>query len=67
LSDWNYNRIKLTESQLEEFPHYDDNGWVLEHRYIWWKHNNRKIPEDKDIHHINGDPSDNRIENLELV
>ena len=34
-----------------------------EHRYIWEKHNG-KIPKGWIIHHLNGNRSDNRIENL---
>ncbi|MEK6881917.1 MAG: HNH endonuclease signature motif containing protein [Nanoarchaeota archaeon] len=39
---------------------------MLEHRYIWEKHNG-KIPEGFDIHHKNHIKNDNRIENLELI
>lgn len=37
----------------------------LMHRYVWEYHNG-EIPPDHDIHHINHDITDNRIENLEL-
>ncbi len=38
---------------------------MLMHRYVWEKYNG-KIPPKHDIHHINHNKSDNRIENLEL-
>lgn len=39
---------------------------VRGHRFIWECFFG-KIPEDKMINHINGDKTDNRLENLELV
>lgn len=38
-------------------------GFKKEHHIIWEQHNG-KIPEGAIIHHINGNPLDNRIENL---
>ena len=37
------------------------------HRFIWQSINQKIIPEDYQIHHINNDKRDNCIENLELV
>jgi hypothetical protein len=38
----------------------------LMHRYVWEKEKG-KIPIDWDIHHLNNDKSDNRIDNLECL
>lgn len=40
-------------------------GLVLVHRMVWYD-NNGEIPKGMHIHHINGNKTDNRIENLEL-
>ncbi len=40
---------------------------VYEHRYIMEQHLNRILSTTEHVHHINGDSSDNRIENLQLM
>ena len=40
---------------------------VRQHRYIMEQHLGRTIPSDMDVHHINGNKQDNRIENLMVL
>lgn len=40
---------------------------VLLHRWLMEQHLGRELRPDEHVHHVNHDPYDNRIENLELV
>jgi len=40
---------------------------ILAHRYIYQEYINRPLLRGELIHHINGDKSDNRIENLQIM
>jgi ribosomal protein L37AE/L43A len=44
-----------------------DGKQVREHRYVMEQFLGRKLLTNEHIHHINGDPTDNRIENLQVL
>jgi HNH endonuclease. len=44
-----------------------DGKEVRVHRYLMEQHLGRKLSRDEHVHHINGDPLDNRIENLMVL
>ena len=45
----------------------DGGNWVYEHRFVMEKHLGRKLSHNEQVHHINEDTLDNRVENLMVV
>ena len=51
----------------QNHPFADRGGYVLEHRLIMEQFLGRTLSPDEYVHHINGNKTDNRIENLQLT
>lgn len=56
-SGWNHNGYVRLVIDGKEIP---------EHRYVMQKHLSRELLPSENVHHKNGNRSDNRIENLEI-
>lgn len=54
-----YQRIKIGEGKGAL-------DWIKYHKYVMENHLGRKLESFENVHHINGNKADNRIENLEL-
>lgn len=52
--------------QQPHHPFADNNGYVVEHRLVMEKQLGRFLTKEEIVHHINGNPADNRLENLKL-
>lgn len=50
-----------------DHPMADAKGYAYEHRLVMAEHLGRNLASDELVHHVNEDPMDNRIENLELM
>lgn len=57
-----YVRVKVKDG-LQDKP---GDNWAFEHRHVW-EQEHGEIPEGYDVVHLNGDITDNRIENLALL
>lgn len=67
-SNWNggtkTTRHGYRQILCPDHPRSDSNGYVMEHILIWEKETGVPVPVNCCIHHLNGNKSDNRIQNL---
>jgi hypothetical protein len=68
---WKGGKSKTSEGYVivraPEHPMAQPNGYVKEHRLVMAAHLGRDLLPEEVVHHINGDKTDNRLENLELT
>lgn len=64
--DYVYVWIDANDPMVVMAPGSDEYQYVAEHRLVMARSVGRPLTSDESVHHINGDPTDNRIENLQL-
>jgi hypothetical protein len=69
--NWKGGRVSTSAGYIavkdgEYIDMHDSAGYTLEHRLVMARSLGRPLAPSETVHHINGDRTDNRIENLQL-
>jgi len=62
----NHHGYRMIYSPNQDLKHVTARGMILEHLHVMCEHLGHELYINENVHHINGDKLDNRIENLEL-
>lgn len=71
-----YNKIRSVNLPKYDYPEKEKKRYKMKkikgkqiyyHRWVMEQHLGRKLNRNEVVHHINGDPHDNRIENLQIM
>jgi hypothetical protein len=67
--NWKGGRRILTTGYIEVLVrnYHGKDTYVLEHRLVMERYLGRRLDTNEQVHHINGDKKDNRINNLQLL
>ena len=70
-ANWKGGRKRTKKGYIQvlapEHERADKNGYVMEHIKVFEDETGVKVPDNCVVHHLNGDKTDNRIENLCLM
>jgi hypothetical protein len=68
---WQGGRVKHSQGYMRalapDHPRADQSGYVLEHILLAEAKLGRPLEDGEEVHHLNGDRADNRLENLQVL
>lgn len=64
ITTWNgYIKVKAPK----DYKYKDNKGYIMQHRLVMEQHIGRYLKSNEEVHHIDGDKKNNKIENLLLM